>query len=138
MENLGLLIYWITRLDSIKAIMFLIFVSIVMYIAYLLIMWIFSDDECSQEERNKLNKTIKNIRLPIIIGIFVSILSLVFIPSTKEAFVMTIIPQLTKNEKLMAIPDKTLTLFNSYLDKWIKEVNPIENLPKKEDTKEVK
>lgn len=106
-------IYWITRLDSIKAVMQLglLFASILpVFVAMLSAML---------DEENKMTRRLKTI-LPISCVLFLIAASSVFVPTTKEMCAIKAIPIIVNDKSVKNIPANVAELAND----WIKELSP--------------
>lgn len=119
-------IYWLTRLDNIQnALRIVVMISFIAstMIAIFWSVYAFDsyreDDEDSKKEKALRGIFIRMIIIPICFGIL-----LVSTPSSKEMAAIIIVPKLTnaisKNQKIMNLPDKVLDLANA----WIEELGP--------------
>lgn len=129
-------IYWITRLDSIKSLTFAVLIlSIFALMAGLILYWSKKDyiynllkkgyeKESPQVKQQEFwsNKSVHIISVSAIF-LFVSIPLQIFIPNTKEAFLIygigTTVDYLKTNEKVTNLPDKCIDA----LDSWIESLN---------------
>ena len=107
-------IYWITRLDAICSLFDGIVFFSVIGIAYVILIYLFSDTE--ERERKKFSKYIKMLIISFVIGF----LGITFIPTTNEVMLMyglgTIKEYVDNNEKTKELPDKAIDALNKYLD----------------------
>jgi len=53
------------------------------------------------------------------------ILLAVFVPNTKQACTIYVVPKIINNEQVQQIPDKLLELGNKQLDEWIEEFKDV-------------
>jgi len=105
------LVYWITRFDAINV---FAIVSVVLGG----ISGLFCFMHCSiEEEMHNLGRW---LRIPITI-LLIGILLFLFIPSTKEACAIYLIPKIINNEQVQHVPEKALRLLNAKFDEWIDE-----------------
>lgn len=116
-------LYWIERLDSLQGFfMSLLFIS--MMCLFFLFLIPFSN-EYSKEECKKRGIYIK--RMISIIIMISSMVILVFIPSSSEAYrIMGIggtIDYIRENETARKIPDKCIKALDLFMDKIIEEDN---------------
>ena len=121
------MVYWITRLDMIRVLMIVCTVfgggGTLSYIVF----WIASKVECEEEAR-KDRKIYKALR-PTIYFFFISLMGLTFIPSTKEACAIYLIPKVVNNEEVQKVPNNALKLLNAKLEEWIDEQIGDEDAP---------
>lgn len=117
-------IYWITRLDSMNDTLggFIVLLSVV--IAVLFFIWMFSSiagSDCGEDDDNNIRarKCIKPM-IWLNIALVLVIVAKVFVPTTKEAAAMVVLPKIVNNEKVQQIPDKVLDLGLS----WLEELKP--------------
>jgi len=104
----GWLIYWITRLDALQAGFIVTLVvgtilSIVMSIAFFSEGW----------EPGKMWLK-RFVSIAITAGLL-----LVFLPSTKEAVAIYLIPKIANNEQVQKVPEQALRMLNAKLEQWI-------------------
>ena len=118
-------IYWITRLDYFNAIsMIFAFISgvgLIISIVGLL-------NTTYSEDKNGILISCKGLRMSVPI-FFITILFLTFLPTTKEACAMYIIPKVANNENIQNISKE---FYDLALD-WMKELHP--NKKDKEESK---
>lgn len=110
-------IYWITRLDSIQGLFILLtIISGILFTIFSLGLIINMSEGVSTEFQNKAIKRI----IPVLI---ISILGIVFIPTTKEALMIWgvggTIDYVKSNETAKQLPDKCIEA----LDKWVDSLN---------------
>lgn len=104
----GWLIYWITRLDAIQI---LFIVATMLCGMGVLVSMAFYD-----LEEWKPGKVWARRFLLIAI---IPALGLVFVPSTKEAAAIYLIPKIANNEQVQKVPEQALRLLNAKLEEWI-------------------
>lgn len=113
-------IYWLQRLGAISTVMWVVFVLsfICLIIALICYIAFYGDDYC--EDEVKKSKLCIKWLIPIA---FISACGLVFIPTTKEMYVIYgvggTIDYLKENETAKQLPGKVINA----LDKWVEELN---------------
>lgn len=129
-------IYWITRLDSIKSLTFAVLILSAFALAaglmlygskkdyiYRLLKSGYEKESPNVEQQEFWSKKSVHIISVSAIFLFISILSQIFIPDTKEAFLIygvgTTVDYLKSNEKVTNLPDKCIDA----LDSWIESLN---------------
>lgn len=110
-------IYLFTRLDNVNGFFAItIFLSFIVLIVLGLAVW-----DCGCYEEDKKKSLVKYLKLNISV-LFICIFGAVFVPSTKEAAAMYVVPKLynslSENKKIAEIPDNLINLANS----WIKDL----------------
>lgn len=107
-------VYWITRLDSLIGLcIFLIIMFAVMIIA----LGVFSIVE------DKWDKVKKSFYIFSSLLVFIIVIC-TFLPSTKEAVAIYMIPKIANNEQLQKLPDNALRLLNTKFEEWINSIDP--------------
>lgn len=109
-------IYWITRLDSIN--MFLILFGL--FLPFTILFWMWTGDEKENDELYYRKSIFSTIAISII---FLS--SACFLPSTKEAAAIYLIPKIVNNQQVQKIPDNAIKLLNVKLEQWIDDTMKI-------------
>lgn len=129
-------IYWITRLDSIKSLTFAVLIFSIFALMAGLILYGSKKDYMYGLLKNGYTEESPNVKqqefwskksIHIIsvsaIFLFMSILSQIFVPNTKEAFLIygigTTVDYLKTNEKVTNLPDKCIDA----LDSWIESLD---------------
>ena len=123
-------IYWITRLDAINSISitFLVFsiVTSIIFFMLFIINYCSLQQECHSdryyEEAKKFKKVgIKGLKISVPIFV-ISILSLIFVPTTRQAFLIYgvggAIDYLKENPTAKQLPDKCIKA----LDRWVDSI----------------
>lgn len=106
-------IYWITRLDAIQALLFVLSALSIIAVIVCFIRWV--------------DKEIKNGKAKhFVISIFVSLflmIALVLIPSTKDAFMIWgvggTIDYIKSNETAKQLPDKCIQALDKFVDEYM-------------------
>lgn len=122
-------IYWITRLDSINRVLCfincLVFIAVIAF-AILAVILICKGKDYSSDSEDRI-RAINNVgwrmlkRLSIPASAFLLIASvLAFIPTTKEAAAMYVIPAVVNNEQLRDTGNKIFELASE----WLEELRP--------------
>ena len=107
-------IYWLTRLDHIEGEAFL-FAGILMLMAALVASIAYADI------KNIILKRVRNITFAIGCATLpVGIATEVFLPTTKEAAAMLVIPKIANSESVQQLGDGIVDLANQ----WLKELAP--------------
>lgn len=109
-------IYWITRLDDVKSVFAIIVMAALVAAVILFVLFLDSDEE---DKRRKLWKQFK----VSLCCLSVSILALIFIPSTKDALLIYglggTIDYIKGNDTARKLPEKAVMA----LDKYLEELN---------------
>lgn len=113
-------IYWITRLDAINcAFGIATAICAIITIICLCIVYISSSDYDSEEEKKKLKNTLHAAKRAGIVT-FVLLVCNIFIPTTKEAYLIYgvggTIDYVKNNKEANKIPDKAIKALNIFLD----------------------
>lgn len=115
------LVYLILMMNNFKTILgcilFLCFFYNILYLFYL----IDSDNEKKEGNEEKHNKNIYLYLKKSIIYLIIFILSMGFIPSTKQAAVIYIVPKITNNKEISELPSNILKLFNEEIKDLIEK-----------------
>ena len=75
-------------------------------------------DTCFELDEDRRKRQVRAVIAGIIsffFGIFLFVVN-VFVPSTKDAAAILLVPKIVNNEKVAAIPSKVLDLANDWLD----------------------
>ena len=111
-------IYWITRLDGIQSVFAIIVMAALIAAVILFILSLDSDEE---DKRRKLWKQLK----VSICCLSVSILALVFIPSTKDALLIYglggSLDYIKGNDTAKKLPEKVVMALDRYLEELNKD-----------------
>lgn len=114
-------LYWIERLDSIQsAFIFLSCLSVVWLLAAFIVPWegYYDKKECKEKGIYK-SRTISGVLLAI------SVLMLVFVPSTEEMYriigIGRSIDYIRQNETAKQLPDKAIEALDLFMDKAIED-----------------
>ena len=110
------LIYWITRLDQFRdltgcASLFIFIIAIVLMIA------VFVEAESSNEKSYRI--VLRGFKISLFVLAIFSLMH-AFIPATKEACAMYVIPEIVNNEK---VQNASKEFYDLALD-WMKEMHP--------------
>lgn len=116
-------LYWITRLDGINTLLggsiFLMTATVIS--AIIMLSWDNYDDDEEEVYFTKIGKTLLKWLIP---SLFIVVLSFIFTPTTKEAYIIWgvggTIDYLKTNKDAKDIPDKTIKALNVFLDKECK------------------
>jgi len=109
----GWVIYWVLILDeiwetcnSIACLLLLFVIAGWIYYAF-----------CPKKFKQKC----KRCCFWITIIFAIAAMGATFIPKTKQAVLIYVIPKIVNNEQIQQIPDKLLEIANKQLDEWINE-----------------
>lgn len=108
-------IYWITRLDGIKA----FFGTICVFSAMALIIFIITSVITAANKNDEYRRQIKCLKISLFIFLSTA-LSVIFTPNTKQACAMYVIPKIINNEKIQEVGKE---FYDLALD-WMKEMHP--------------
>ena len=108
----GFDIYLITRLDEVRGFLFFLIIVSLLSGAVLSLAAAHDDDWWP-----KLKKWIKLSAMATL----VSMLLLVFIPTTKEYAAIYLIPKIVNNEQVQKVPENALNLLNTKLQEWVND-----------------
>lgn len=89
---------------------------VLLTMCYAMIVGYFSSDVSEKDRKECLNITRKCMIL-FIISLFLTVM----IPSKSDIALIYIAPKIIHNQKITAIPNKTLDLVNQYLENFLKE-----------------
>jgi hypothetical protein len=106
-------IYWITRLNSILAILGVAGSLLVIAGAILTVCW--HANWYRDGDREIFRKRVKHPMLPIIAG-FCMLISMAFVPTTKQMCIIKVLPMIVNNEQVQQLPNKVVELANDWLD----------------------
>lgn len=123
--------YWFTRLDSINSMSYIFMIVSGVFICTALLFYIYGkvaqyDEFTDDETKVLIGLTKKGIK--ICISIFmISMLLNIFVPTTKEAFVIWgvggSIDYLKSNEKIIQLPDKCIEALDKFIEEYVEEDN---------------
>lgn len=128
-------IYWLTRLDSINTVSFvcmvigIIITSVVAIIYYVTNGQVIYDDSCGRErsviEGKGYLKTCKGILMWSVPLTIISCLLVVFVPNTKQGFLIYgvggTIDYIKQNPTAKKLPDKCINALDKWVDTWAVE-----------------
>ncbi len=134
------LIYWITRLDSIRdaleGIMVLgILLSVVGIIIITFMKCFEATGDYARDDKidnsffavlDGINKWVRRIIPITLIFIILTVLT----PNLKEAAAIYLIPKMVNNEVVQEIPGDAVKLLQLKLNEWIDDLNPVRESPK--------
>jgi len=107
-------VYWITRLDDIQILFAIMIIALIMVgvvggVATVAgNLW---DEDCWP--------CVKKLWKRGIVSFFVICLFSIFIPSTKTAVAIYIIPKIASNEQVQKLPDNAMKFINGKFEEWI-------------------
>ena len=115
-------IYWVTRLDEISILLTVSFVLIAIVTVFFCFSWVANRSNYERQYHNGVEKQKTAVGLlkwlvPILIAVG---LTNAFIPSTKQAAVMIVLPAIVNSEAVQQIPNELTTLARE----WLQELRP--------------
>ena len=115
------LLYWITRLDSIhKIAMVGIVLTVIMCIAGW-VFWVASHSDGDDDMCEIASRVVKKAAIPL----FLFIAAKVFIPTTRDALIIAgvggTIEYLKSNETATQLPDKAIKALDKFFDEYVGE-----------------
>lgn len=126
-------LYWLTRLDYIQAaITTAIVISAISMIVFIIVSLISRDLATHQNSYTEYNKewvrrAVRYVKTSATV-LIVSIIVLIFTPSTKEALVIYgvggTIDYIQENETIQKLPDKVVNALDAWVDSWSEEKQP--------------
>ena len=109
-------VYWITRLDGIG------FLCMTMFLVALaaVVVWCFvmGPAEMWQYNKEKHPQYLRLLYAAIASGLLVLTIG-TFIPTTKEAVAIYMIPKIANNEQIQQLPDNAMKFLNGKFEEWI-------------------
>jgi len=112
-------VYWITRLDGIGLGLPLVFITAI----FVVIAWIIAMSAGSMWEDNeeKRPKYLRFLYAAIGVGALALTVGL-FVPTTKEAVAIYMIPKIANNEQVQKLPDNAMKFLNGKFEEWIDDM----------------
>lgn len=118
-------IYWISRLDyicNLFSVLFIIFGTVIVVGGFTLVV--------SDRSDNDYPTILKIVKRSILILGF-SLLGVIFLPNTKQAYMIWglggTIDYIKSNETVQKLPDKTVQCLDKFLDKYLNEEDSTHN-----------
>jgi len=116
-------IYWITRLDSI---VFVCAAIAIIGVAVACFVWMMGMDDWDGEA----GKIVKKIYKIIIVSVSTALTIGSFVPSTKDAVAIYMIPKIVNNEQIQKLPDNAIKFLNQKMEQWINDMTEIKKKDK--------
>lgn len=118
-------IYWLTRLDSIQALMIVIIIlSVVALIIYYIC---FSTEVLDKDDAEEFNKNYGKIKKAAFYLFIIAGLVVIFLPSKDDMILIyaggKTMDFVQKDSSINKIPAQTTKIISDYLDKTVKELN---------------
>ena len=115
-------IYWVTRLDEISILLTVSFVLIAIVTVFFCFSWVANRDDYERRYHNGAEKQTTAVGLlkwlvPTLIAVG---LINAFIPNTKQAAAMIVLPAIVNSEAVQQIPNELTTLARE----WLQELRP--------------
>ena len=115
-------IYWITRLDEISILLTISFVLIAIVTVFFCFSWVANRDDYERQYHNGVEKQKTAVGLlkwlvPVLIAVG---LTNAFIPNTKQAAAMIVLPAIVNSEAVQELPSELTTLARE----WLQELRP--------------
>lgn len=107
------LIYWITRLDALQR--FGVVVTIFGIIGVVICKAL--QDDYSDEALRIHIKHMKICVMAVVLGCAIWL----FVPTTKEAAAIYLIPKIVNSEEVKKVPKNTMKLLNTKMEQWIED-----------------
>ena len=114
-------VYWLTRLDAINVFFQGLCILLVMAAMAFLIWGGMSWDDATDDSARKRAKGIINRGMRFLVAAILIGILVVFIPNTKEAAAIYLIPKVVNNEHTKNISEKGLKLLEAKFDEWLKD-----------------
>ena len=116
------MVYWIAILDNLRIVLWILGLFLLIFTVILTYTICEEMEYRSDDDEKTILSWIKFLLIPSVLLSFLVLVALAFIPNTKQATAIYIIPQISNNEQFKQIPDKLLDLGNSWLDELKPEV----------------
>jgi uncharacterized membrane protein len=116
-------IYWITRLDGINgtlSVFVALAVTALICTALFYGMWI-NTGYLTNDDKNTHWGWYKKWLISLSFLIIALSLLVTFIPTTKEAAAIYLIPKIANNEQVQKLPDNAMKFLNGKLEEWVSE-----------------
>ena len=115
------LLYWITRLDSIRTILAICIAACVVGSVVFFAMAGFNNDEGNEAAAKRLYKA----ALKTVAGFFLCLMAFALVPSTKDALIISgvgsTIDYLKNNETAVQLPDKAIKALDELVDDYLED-----------------
>jgi hypothetical protein len=112
-------IYWITRLDGIGLLCGAIFFTALMSA----VVWVFlmGPMEMWGDHKESQPRYLRYLYATVGTGLAVLIIG-TFIPTTKEASAIYLIPKIANNEQVQKLPDNAMKFINGKFEEWVNDM----------------
>lgn len=112
-------VYWITRLNGLG---FLCGAAVFISVAFITV-WVFImvPFELWEDNEEKHPRYLRMLYFAIGVGLS-SLVILSFIPSTKEAVAIYMIPKIVNNEQVQKLPDNAMKFLNEKFEGWLNDM----------------
>lgn len=123
----GWTIYWITRLDGLQNLsngMVIIGSGVALFLLAGLVSIMGGGCGHDDSEKVDFSKWFKRLLMPSLLCIITGIIGSVFLPTTKEAAAIYLLPKIVNNQQVQELPDNALKFLNAKLEEWIDENKP--------------
>lgn len=115
-------IYWVTRLDEISILLTVSFILMAIVMVFFCLSWVANRDDyerrcCNGLEKQKTAERLLKWLVPTLITVG---LINAFIPNTKQAAAMYVLPAIVNSEAVQELPSELTTLAR----KWLQELRP--------------
>ena len=115
------LLYWITRLDSIRTILAICIAACVVGSVVFFAMAGYNNDEGNEAAAKRLYKA----ALKTVAGFFLCLMAFALVPSTKDALIISgvgsTIDYLKNNETAVQLPDKAIKALDELVDDYLED-----------------
>ena len=124
------MVYWITRLDAIRCVSIGVAILLAITVVVLFVMGVsFCGDRTSASEDKTIRRQYRKVTVRCMFPLIFLLFLIAFIPSTKEACAIYLIPKVVNNEEVQKVPNNALKLLNAKLEEWIDEQIGDEDAP---------
>lgn len=114
-------IYWISRLDYINS----LFIALSVIFGSITVVGFFTHLMCEDGDKGTDKLVLKRFYQRALLFFIPSILTVVFIPTSKEAYMIWgvggTIDYIKSNETIQKLPDKTVQCLDKFIDEYLQE-----------------
>lgn len=114
-------IYWISRLDYINS----LFIALSVIFGTITVVGVFAYFMCDDEDKGPDKAILKRSYQRALLFFLPSILTVIFLPTSKEAYMIWgiggTIDYIMTNEVIQKLPDKTVQCLDKFIDEYLEE-----------------
>jgi large-conductance mechanosensitive channel len=115
-------IYWITRLDSIVGLLVAVIIALaITSVVHAFIGAIRCEEMCRADQKEGWRKY-RKINIALGIALLITSTIVTFVPSTKTAVAIYMVPKIVNNEQVQKLPDNAMSLINGKFEEWINDM----------------